>query len=43
VIALILVVIALLLFSSGHWIFGILFGIAAVVAVWVVFQLRTVR
>ena len=43
VIALILVVVALLLLSGGHLIFGIIFGLAAVAAIWVVFQLRTVR
>ena len=38
-----LVLLALLFLSSGHWILGIILGIAAVAAVWVFFQLRTVR
>jgi hypothetical protein len=38
-----LVLLALLLLVSGHWILGIIFGVAAVAAVWVFFQLRTVR
>jgi hypothetical protein len=42
-IALALVLIALLLFSSGHWVLGIVFGAAAVGAVWLLLQTRAVR
>jgi len=38
-----LVLVALLLLSSGHWVVGLLFGAAAVVAILVFMQLRTVR
>ena len=38
-----LVLLALLLLASGHWILGVIFGIAAVVAGWVFLQARTVR
>ncbi len=38
-----LVVLALLLLISSHWILGIIFGVAAAVAVWVYLQARTVR
>jgi hypothetical protein len=38
-----LVLIALLLLASGHWVLGIVFGVAAVAAIWVYLQLRTVR
>ena len=38
-----LVVLALILLVSGHWILGIVFGAAAVVAVLAYLQLRTVR
>ena len=39
----ILVVLALILLLSGHWILGIIFGVAATVAVAALMQLRTVR
>jgi uncharacterized membrane protein len=39
----IVVVLALILLVSGHWILGIIFGIAAVAAVAALLQLRTVR
>ena len=39
----IVVVLALILLLSGHWILGIIFGIAAVGAVVAFLQLRTVR
>jgi len=39
----IVVVLALILLFSGHWILGIIFGIAAVAAVAAFLQLRTVR
>ena len=38
-----LVILALILLLSGHWILGIVFGAAAVVAVLAFLQLRTVR
>jgi uncharacterized membrane protein YgaE (UPF0421/DUF939 family) len=38
-----LVLLALLLLGSGHWVLGIIFGVAAVVAIWVFLQARTVR
>ena len=38
-----LVLLTLLLLLSGHWILAIIFGIPAVVAVWVFVQARTVR
>ena len=37
------VILALILLLSGHWILGIVFGAAAVVAVLAFLQLRTVR
>ena len=37
------VILALLFLISGHWILGVIFALAAVVAVWLVLQLRTVR
>lgn len=43
IIAGVLVVLALLLLLSGHWIFGVIVGAAAVAAVWVFLQARTVR
>jgi hypothetical protein len=39
----VLVVLALILLLSGHWIVGIVFGVAAVAAVAALMQLRTVR
>ena len=38
-----LAVLALLLLSSGHWILGVIVGIAAAVAIWVFLQARTLR
>jgi hypothetical protein len=38
-----LVLLTLLLFSSGHWLLGLVFGAAAVVAILVFMQMRTVR
>ena len=43
IVAIVLVVIALLLLAGGHWILGIIFGVAAVAAVWAFVQLRSVR
>jgi hypothetical protein len=39
----VVVVLALILLLSGHWILGIVFGVAAVAAVAAFLQLRTVR
>jgi hypothetical protein len=39
----IVVLLALILLLSGHWILGIIFGVAAVAAVAAFLQLRTVR
>jgi len=38
-----LVLLALVLLFSGHWLLGIIFGAGAVAAIWVFLQLRTVR
>lgn len=38
-----LVLLAFLLLITGHWVLGVIFGIAAAAAVWVFLQLRTVR
>jgi hypothetical protein len=38
-----LVVLALVLLASGHWVLGVIFVLAAVAAVWVFLQARTVR
>jgi hypothetical protein len=43
IVAAALVLVALLLLLTGHWILGIAFGAAAVVAVWAFLQLRSVR
>jgi uncharacterized membrane protein YgaE (UPF0421/DUF939 family) len=42
-IAAVLVLLALLLLASGHWVLGVIVGVAAVVAIWVFLQARTVR
>jgi hypothetical protein len=42
-IAVILVLLALVLLITGHWVLGAIFGAAAAAAVWVFLQLRTVR
>ena len=39
----VLVLLALVLLLSGHWILGIIFGAAAAGAVWVFLQARAVR
>lgn len=39
----IVVVLALILLFTGHWILGIIFGVAAIAAVAAFLQLRTVR
>jgi hypothetical protein len=38
-----LVLLALLFLVTGHWILGLVFGVAAVAAVWLFWQARTVR
>jgi uncharacterized membrane protein YccC len=38
-----LAVLALLLLFSGHWLLGIIFGVAAAAAIWVFLQARSVR
>lgn len=42
-IAAVLLLLALLFLGSGHWLLGIVFGIAGAAAVWVFLQLRSVR
>jgi len=42
-IAIVLVVVALLLLVGHHWILGVILGVAAAVAVWAYFQMRSVR
>ena len=42
-IAAVLVLLALLLLASGHWVLGVVFGAAAVVAIFVLLQARTVH
>ena len=39
----VLALVALLLLLSGHWLLGIILGAAAVAAIWVFLQARTVR
>jgi hypothetical protein len=39
----VLVLLALLLLAGGHWVLGVIVGVAAVAAVWVFAQARTVR
>jgi hypothetical protein len=39
----ILVLLALVFLVSGHWILGVIFAVAAAVAVWLFLQARTVR
>ena len=43
IVAGVLVVLALLLLLGGHWILGAIVGVAAVAAIWVFSQARTVR
>ena len=42
-IAAVAAILARLFVLSGHWILGVIFAVAAVVAVWLLLQLRTVR
>jgi hypothetical protein len=39
----VLVLLALLFLASGHWILALIVGVAAVAAIWVYLQARTVR
>ena len=41
--AVVLVLLALVLLLSGHWVLGLLFGVAGAAAVWAYLQLRTIR
>lgn len=41
--AAVLVVLALLLLLSGHWLIGLILAVAAAVAVWLFLQARSVR
>jgi len=41
--AAVLVLLALLFLASGHWVLGIILGVAGAAAVWVFLQARTVR
>lgn len=38
-----LVLLALVLLLSGHWVLGVILGVAAAVSIWVFLQARTVR
>jgi uncharacterized membrane protein YgaE (UPF0421/DUF939 family) len=38
-----LALVALLFLSSGHWVLGIISGIAAAAAIWLFLQARTLR
>jgi uncharacterized membrane protein len=42
-IAAVLVLLALVFLIGGHWLLGVIFGIAAVAAIWLFLQARTVR
>ena len=42
-IAAVLALVALLFVISGHWVLGVIFGLAAAAAIWVFLQARTVR
>ena len=42
-IAAVLVLLALSLLVSGHWVLGVIFAVAAAAAIWVFLQARTVR
>jgi len=39
----VLALVALLFLISGHWVLGVIFGVAAAVAIWVFLQARSVR
>ena len=38
-----LVLVALVLLISGHWVLGVMFGVVALAAIWVFWQARDVR
>jgi len=38
-----LVLLTVILLAGGHWVLGIIFGVPAIVAVWLFFQARSVR
>ncbi len=42
-IAAVLVLVALLFLASGHWVLGLIVGLAAAAAVWMFLQMRGVR
>jgi hypothetical protein len=42
-IAAVLVLLALIFLASGHWLLGIIVGVIAAAAVWLLLQLRSVR
>jgi hypothetical protein len=42
-IAAVLALLTLLLLASGHWILAIIFGVPAIVAIWLFLQARSVR
>jgi hypothetical protein len=39
----VLALLALLFLVSGHWVLGVIFGIAAAAGIWLFLQARTVR
>jgi uncharacterized membrane protein YgaE (UPF0421/DUF939 family) len=39
----VLVLLALVLLATGHWVLGVILGVAAAVAIWLFLQARTVR
>jgi hypothetical protein len=39
----VLLLLALIFLASGHWIIGIVLGLAAAAAIWAYLQVRTVR
>ena len=39
----VLALVALLFLISGHWVLGVIFGVAAAVAIWIFLQARSVR
>jgi hypothetical protein len=43
ILAAVLVLVALLLLTSGHWVLGLIFALAAGAAILVLVQIRTVR
>jgi uncharacterized membrane protein YccC len=43
VIVAVLALLAVLFLFSGHWVLGVILGLAAAVGIWVFLQVRTVR